>query len=119
MKQPQEIEVWYIIPALRRKIARCMVQKHQLSQRKTAKLLDITESAVSQYINEKRAKDVSLGCEVVQKIDRVSQKIVEGQSNFTTEIQKLLKIVRKKGILCKIHKLHDNLPEDCNYCEFN
>ena len=117
MKQPQEIEVWYLIPALRRKIARCMVKKHQLSQRKTAELLDVTESAVSQYVNEKRAKDVSLGCNLVQNIGIASKKIVDHKSNFTVEIQKLLKKARKDGTLCRIHKEHDQVPFNCDYCE--
>lgn len=116
MKQPQEIEVWYLIPSLRRKIARCMVKKHGLSQRKTAELLGITESAVSQYVNEKRAKDSALSCGIAKAIESSSKRMINRQSNFIIETQKLLRIAQKDGTLCSIHKKYDCVPEKCNYC---
>lgn len=119
MKQPQEIEVWYIIPALRRKFSRCMVRKHGLSQRETASLLGITESAVSQYVNRKRANEVSLGCEIARKTDNSVRRIIKGKSNFIKETQKMLSIAKNNGILCKVHKKFDDVPEDCDYCGFN
>lgn len=119
MKQPQEIEVWYIIPALRRKFSRCMVHKYNLSQRKTAKLLGVTESAVSQYVNKKRAQEVSLGCEIAKKIDLSAKKIIDSKSNFIKETQKMLKIAKNNGVLCRVHKIYDEVPKNCNYCGFN
>ena len=46
---PQEIEVWYIIPAVRRELAKSMV-KIGLKQKQIAVTLGITEAAVSQYL---------------------------------------------------------------------
>jgi predicted transcriptional regulator len=96
-----------------------MVQKYNLSQRKTAKLLGITESAVSQYVNKKRGNEVSLGCEIAKKIDISAKKIIDNKSNFVQETQKMLKIAKNNGVLCKVHKQFDNIPKDCNYCGVN
>ena len=119
MKQPQEIEVWYIIPALRRKFSRCMVKKYGLSQRKTADLLGVTESAISQYVNKKRANEINLGCEIAKKIGNSAKKIINEKSNFIKETQKMLKIAKNNGVLCTVHKQFDNVPKNCDYCGVN
>ena len=36
---PQEIEVRYILPAIRRELARVFIEEHKLSQKETAKIL--------------------------------------------------------------------------------
>ena len=54
MLQPQEVEVFYIIPAIRSYIARFM-KKQGRSQKEIARLLGVRESTVSQYMTEKRA----------------------------------------------------------------
>ena len=57
---PQEIEVWYIIPAIRRDMSKILVDEHKLSYERTAEFLEITKAAVSQYINNKRAAKIRL-----------------------------------------------------------
>ncbi len=52
---PQEIEVWYIIPAIRKELARCLIQDHKITYEKTGNIMGITKSAISQYIRNKRA----------------------------------------------------------------
>ena len=46
-KLPQEIEVWDILPAIRKAFAKIFVEDFKLSQKKTAELLQLTEPAVS------------------------------------------------------------------------
>ena len=55
---PQEIEVWYLIPALRKELARIFIKDYGLAQKKAAELLGISGAAVSQYVKEKRAKEI-------------------------------------------------------------
>ena len=50
---PQEIEVRYILPSLRKELA-IQMNKKGLKQRKIANLLGLTPAAISQYIKEKR-----------------------------------------------------------------
>jgi uncharacterized protein len=52
---PQEIEVWYVIPAVRRELARILTSKHGLSYEKTGNVLGISKAAISQYQKNKRA----------------------------------------------------------------
>ena len=117
MIYPQEVEVWYIIPALKRKIARCLVRKYKFSQKKTSELLGLTEGAISQYIHNKRAKDIHLGCELAKDVEESSGLIESEKSNINIEIQKLLRLCYEKGVLCKIHKNYQKLPEKCNFCD--
>ena len=72
MMLPQEIEVWYMLPAIRKEFALTLI-RHELSQKEVAKLLGVTEAAVSQYKSEKRAhglefnEHIKSGQEVFEK----------------------------------------------------
>ena len=65
---PQEIEVRYILPAIRRDFAKILVKEKEKSQKEAADILDITEAAVSQYIHNKRAKEVVFSEDVSNEI---------------------------------------------------
>ena len=54
IQSPQSIELHYVLPAVRREIALKLKEKG-LGQKEIAKRLSVTEAAVSQYINDKRA----------------------------------------------------------------
>ena len=54
---PQEIEVLYILPAIRRELT-IEMKKIGLEQKKIAEYLCVTEAAVSQYLNSKRASQL-------------------------------------------------------------
>jgi len=58
LEHPQEVEVWYVIPAIKRELSKSMMKDNGLSQKNVATLLGVTEAAVSQYINSKRANEV-------------------------------------------------------------
>ena len=45
---PQEVEVWYVIPSIRRELALAMIEKGR-TQKSIAKMLGVTEPAVTQY----------------------------------------------------------------------
>jgi len=72
---PQEIEVWYVIPALRRELAKALTLKHKLSQKEAAELLGISEAAVSQYIKEKRAKQIKFTRQDKKEIEKTAKKM--------------------------------------------
>lgn len=40
---PQEIEVWYIIPAIRREFARVLTEKYNLTYEKTGEILGVSK----------------------------------------------------------------------------
>jgi ribose 5-phosphate isomerase len=46
---PIEIEYWYVLPVLRRELAKSLKEIGQLKQKEIAKILGMSESAVRQY----------------------------------------------------------------------
>ena len=110
--QPQEIEVYYVIPALRRHLAMYM-KLRGLKQNKIASLLQIDKAAVSQYIKNKRGNKVEFNEDTLNEISLSSMKIKDKMS-LIQETQRLLKVIRDNCDLCRIHKLLSPIPQDCN-----
>jgi uncharacterized protein len=116
MELPQEIEVWYIIPALRRELA-MMMKAQGLKQKEIAEKLDITEPAVSQYIKNKRAKTIRFNKKVTEEIKKSSGRIASGKTTNNYELQRILDMIRREKILCELHRMHTGLPHDCKLCD--
>jgi hypothetical protein len=113
LKLPQEIEVWYIIPALRRELARELL-KRGLRQREIARKLGVTDAAVSQYFSSKRGTEVKFNEGVIREVSAAADKIMKGQPAMP-EIQRLCRMCKSDGICCYIHK-HQGAPENCKVC---
>ena len=112
---PQEIEVWYIIPSIRKELAKAMAAKG-LKQRKIAALLGITEAAISQYLKHKRAKEVDFMQETIEEIKKSSDRIEENSELLIEEMQRILSLVKKSRTLCLVHSKFSKLPEKCEAC---
>ncbi len=110
---PQEIEVWHIIPAIRRELAVAFVKVHGITYEKAGKILGITKVAVFQYMSNKRAIKTKLHPKVSIEVKKSAEKIVSGKTDAVKEIKKLLKLIRKKKLHCEVcgkfieGKLHD------------
>jgi uncharacterized protein len=115
MDTPQEIEVWYILPALRRQLATEMKLKG-LKQKEIAKIMHVTEAAVSQYFKSKRAKEVQFTDYLKNEIKSSSEKLVKDNALFMQELQRLLSLTKKEHLLCRTHKCHCVLPANCEVC---
>ena len=116
-QMPQEVEVWFIIPALRREIAKSMIVDCNLSQKQVSEYMSITEAAVSQYLSSKRAKDVVFSNAVLDEIQNSAKKIIENDEMLVPEMMKLCKLTAVKQVMCDIHKEQDvKLPEGCDIC---
>ncbi len=114
---PQEIEVWYLLPAMRKSLVEIFKRDYKLSQKKSAELLGLTESAVSQYLNSKRAQKIKFLKNEREKIKKAAKDIVTDSKNRRYYFQKLAKSLRGSEVLCKIHRSKDkNLPENCRLC---
>lgn len=116
-KLPQEIEVWDILPAIRKAFAKIFVDDFKLSQKRTAELLQLTEPAVSQYLKEKRAKNIMLNDAVRNEIKISAKKILDHNSLLFKEMKRICDLVEVKKIVCQIHKdTNTQIPCDCNIC---
>ena len=113
--QPQEIEVWYILPVIRKELAVAM-KEEGLDQKTIAKLLGVTGAAISQYINNKRANDIEIDPDLKSVFIQSAKVIVKDSSLIFAEVQKILKLFRDSGIVCEIHKQKSWCPEDCEVC---
>jgi len=109
---PQEIEVWYIIPAIRRELAKSM-KKLGIKQKKIAEILGVTNAAVSQYLKEKRAKDFPIDGKTKKMIDECAKKLSKGESCPIKGIQDICNYIEKKGGLCDLHKKYSLICEKC------
>ena len=116
---PQEIEVRYILPAIRRELARIFIQEHKLSQKDAAKLLGLTEAAVSQYQHSKRAKEVIFSDNVVNEIRVSADRILADKANkqrLIAEMYRISNLTTVKQILCDLHRSQSKELGNCNIC---
>ncbi len=113
-KHPQEIEVWYIIPAIRKELVVALKEKGN-SQKKIAELLNLTESAVSQYIKEKRGREIIFSKEVKDFIGDAAGRVVDKTSAYR-ELQRIIQYVKKTKTICQIHMGMEEGLEGCDIC---
>jgi predicted transcriptional regulator len=113
MKLPQEIEIWYIIPAIRREIAKGLIKKG-LKQREVARILGVTDAAVSQYFSSKRGSEVRFNQRIKREVKASVDNIIKG-SIVMKEIQNICRLCKEDQICCYIHK-HHGAPKDCRVC---
>ncbi|MEN9626176.1 MAG: hypothetical protein RL557_504 [archaeon] len=114
---PQEIEVWYLIPALRKELAKIFIKDFNLSQKQVADLLELTESAVSQYLAEKRANEFKFNKQEHEEIKKTAAKILKDKKNSNAYVYQLTIKFRGSENICKIHKKQDkSLPIACKIC---
>ncbi len=95
---PQEIEVWYVIPAIRRELAILLTRKHGLSYDKAGKALGISKAAVSQYHNNKRASKIKLHSQVLEEVERASDAIATDNDVTAEQIQRVLLFMRERKL---------------------
>src|SRR3989344_2157312 len=86
---PQEIEVWYLIPAIRRELAKIFIEKYSLSQKKAAQILGISEAAVSQYVKSKRANEIEFPKREIKIIEDVANEIIKKPELLTKKLYDL------------------------------
>ena len=91
---PQEIEVFYTLPAIRREMATSMKCSGR-KQKDIAKLLCVEESTISQYMKDKRAAKISLDALFKKDVAKAAERIAS-QADFIKEAERLLAIMRKR-----------------------
>ena len=113
---PQELEVWYVLPAIRKRLAIGLIAKGQ-PQKAVAKLMGVTEAAISQYKKEKRANSDFLGTEFDEEIYEAIDKINNDGQHFFSEVMKLNNIIKHSETFCNLHKKVVPTELPCDSCE--
>lgn len=111
---PQEIEIWYAIPAIRKELSKELVKKYKFSYEKTGKILGISKSAVSYYFSDKRANKINLSQNIKKEIKNSAKIISKNSEKGFDEIKRLLEKMKKNGDCCKICKKYNkNIIKYC------
>lgn len=114
---PQEIEVWYIIPKIRKEMANRFIEKYKMTYEKTGDLLGVTKAAVSQYVKNKRANKIKISKEISKEIELSVDRVYKKESNAVSEIQHLLRKMKETKCSCDVCKRYNkNILNYCN-CE--
>lgn len=119
MKIPCEIVVWYVLPTIRREIAKELVIGHGMKQADVARRFEVTDAAISQYLKKKRGEN-----EIIQnsehyaiflkEVKNSSKMIAEEGADFATEMCRLCSIVKGCGMLAEIYEKYTGyLPPKC------
>ena len=131
---PQEVEVWYVLPAIRRELAKVMKTKvvprknedgatvdHKITQKEIARMLGVTEPAITQYLLKKKGRrsrgdQVAIPSLILKEIDKSADTMIEeyekarlsGQEDIfeemTREINRIIRFMRDEGVMCDIHR---------------
>ncbi len=112
---PQEIEVYYILPALRRELSIALKRKG-LEQKRIAELLGVTAAAVSQYLRNKRASDFRFDQQLQEEIGKAADRITSTPV-MVAETQRLLSLSRLSGMTCQIHHKVSGISKTCDACQ--
>ena len=121
---PEELASKSVIPAIRALVVKRLVEQHGMTQQEAAKLLGVTQPAVSKYLHEKRGAAIKLGG--IQAIDEATGEIAEmissrkaPQVEVMSKIEAACDYVRKNRYMCDLHKkLEPSMDVDsCHVCE--
>jgi hypothetical protein len=104
---PQEIEVWYIIPAIRREFAKILTKKHKLTLEKAGEILGVSKAAVSQYLNKKRAGLVKIPAEIKKEMENSAELMINDNKTAVREIIRILSLIKKIKCACGVCKKYN------------
>jgi predicted transcriptional regulator len=121
---PEELASKSVIPAIRALIVKRLVEDHGMTQQEAAKLLGVTQPAVSKYLHEKRGAAIRLTG--IREIDQATTEIAEMVSSqkaqpieVMSRIEAACEYVRRNRYMCDLHKkLEPGMDVDsCHVCE--
>ncbi|HID41664.1 MAG TPA: ArsR family transcriptional regulator [Pyrodictium sp.] len=117
-----EVASRYVYPSVRRRLVEKLSEKG-LTQTEIAKLLHISQSAVSRYLSEERGKmlDLRYYPEIEAEIDKLAKEIVSEHPDEYFIHYHLVRIsieVVGRGYACKLHAVVDPGvdPTRCRAC---
>ena len=113
--QPQEIEAFYLLPALRRELAGALKALGK-DQKTIASLLGVTGAAVSHYLSGKRGAEMEMPASFVAKVRERAKHIKDSASAYAA-LQRLVRDANDDRLLCTLHlKMDSSLAKGCALC---
>lgn len=94
-----EFVIWNVVPAIRREIAKSMINNFGLSQKEAAEKLGVTPAAVCQYVSKKRGKIDIIDEITTKEINISAERIIQnGGTSVVPETCRICKIMRSNGV---------------------
>jgi predicted transcriptional regulator len=104
-------------------VAKELVTKHNLRQEEAAKLLGLSQPAISLYYRKMRgtAIDLENDIEVGKLVENLAASLAKHQlshKDFIPAFCEICRTIRAKGLMCKLHKAFDPtiVIEKCEIC---
>ena len=123
MLTPCEVAVKCALPSVRAMVANELMTNHSLKQAEAAKLLGISQPAVSLYQQKLRGNSIDLGsdAEISAMVNQHAEALVSGTRTYEDLLLSFCEIcrtIRSKGFMCKIHKAFDPAVDldKCDFC---
>jgi len=123
MSIPCEVVVKCLLPAVRAMIAKKLATKYHMKQIEVAKLLKVSQPAISLYYRKIRGKAMNLenDREVTQLIEKFADSLAKNElshEDFMLKFCEICTVIRAKGLMCRLHKTFDPDVdvENCRIC---
>ncbi|MGA3110116.1 MAG: helix-turn-helix domain-containing protein [Candidatus Bathyarchaeia archaeon] len=121
---PEELASKSVIPAIRALVVKRLVEEHGMTQQEAAKLLGVTQPAVSKYLHEKRGAAIKLNG--IKEIDQATGELARlvstqkvPQIEVMSRIEAACDYVRRNRYMCDLHKKLEPTMDvnSCHVCE--
>jgi predicted transcriptional regulator len=124
MLTPCEVAVKCALPSVRAMLANELMNRYNLKQAEAAKLLGISQPAISLYQKKLRGNAIHVenDPDITALVAKHADFLVKGASTHKEIILSfcgICKTIRAKGLLCEIHKAFDPTIEieKCGFCQ--
>jgi uncharacterized protein len=122
MLTPCEVAVKTVSPALRALMAQTLIEKHNMNQIDVARVLGITQSAVSKYNKKVRGTTIPID-NIPQVQDLTDQMIALLLANPVQQMEVMnlfcqaCTIIRSQGLMCQLCQQNQTPKvESCDFC---
>lgn len=108
MKTPCEIVVWYVLPTIRREMAKEMVDTYHMKQADVGRIFGVTDAAISQYLKKKRGGNEVIENSIyypglVAEIKKSVKAILDDASDMSREMCRVCFYVKNVGLLSEVY----------------
>ncbi|MCW3982646.1 MAG: hypothetical protein NWE96_01460 [Candidatus Bathyarchaeota archaeon] len=120
---PCEVGVKTVLPAVKAIMARTIIENHGLTEKQTADLLGLSQSAVSRYLGRERGNHLTLenSHQIKDLINQMVTTLVKEPTNKTQVLELFCQTcttIRELGLMCP--KCQQEMPKDwaekCFFC---
>ena len=116
MKIPCEVVVWYLLPTIRRGVAKELVSVHGFTQSRVAKTFGVTDAAVSQYLKGIRGQnsiiDKSAYRDDFYKLIEGLANGIAADGNLVEALCQVCNFVKESGLLKALYVNDGYSPDD-------